>query len=131
VLDRVDRALAVYLDTLAGEPTLAYLYQVEGYAAGGPALREREQVEHRFATILADALGAREDSERFACEALIAAAGALVSARLAAHDINGLRGLHRPLVDLVIRVAATWTAPADAENSDHRSAQPAARRTGL
>jgi hypothetical protein len=70
---------------------LAYVYQVEGYAPGGPALREREHVRRRFAALLAEVL---------------------VSARLAAHDIDGLRDLHRPLVDLVTLVARTWGTPA-------------------
>jgi AcrR family transcriptional regulator len=100
-LELFDRAIRAYLEALAAEPELARLYLIEVYAAGERALAHRAELQQRFADALADGLGARGPSERFACETLVAAISAMVTARLAAGDVEGLMALRQPLVALV------------------------------
>ena len=100
-LERFDRLLAVYLDTLAAEPALARVFLIEVYAVGPAALRRRAELQSQFAHALAAAFGATDDDAVFAVEALIAAVGSMVTVRLAAGDLDGLRGLHEPLMRLV------------------------------
>jgi AcrR family transcriptional regulator len=102
-VERFDRALGAYLDALASEPAFARLFLVEVYAAGELALERRAELQRRFADAVAAELGARTKTERFACDALVAAVSAMVTARLAAGDTEGLRALRKPLVDLVAR----------------------------
>jgi hypothetical protein len=79
---------------------------VEVYAAGDEVLATRVLIQRRFVKLVAKSFGARDRSDRFACEALVAAITALVTARLAARDIDGLRGLRKPLTGLVRRALA-------------------------
>jgi AcrR family transcriptional regulator len=102
-LERFDRAIGAYLEALAAEPAFARLFMVEVYAAGDKVLESRAEIQRRFVQLLTDASGARSPTERFACEALVAAIITLVTARLAARDIEGLRGLREPLTELVRR----------------------------
>jgi len=100
-LERFDRAIGAYLDTLADEPEFARLFMVEVYAAGEEVLESRAAIQRRFVELVTGAFGARERSARFACEALVAAVITLVTARLAARDVEGLRRLRKPLTELV------------------------------
>lgn len=100
-LERFDRAIRAYLDALASEPAFARLFMVEVYAAGDQVLESRAEIQTRFVELVKGAFGARGPAERFACEALVAAVITLVTARLAARDIEGLRRLRKPLTDLV------------------------------
>jgi AcrR family transcriptional regulator len=102
-LERFDRALRAYLEALAAEPAVARLFLLEVYAAGEPVLQGRADVQRRFADFVAAGLDARNEIERFACDTLVAAISAMVTARLAAGDVEGLRALHEPLVALVER----------------------------
>src|SRR2546428_322627 len=85
------------------EPAFARLFLVEVYAAGELALERRAELQRLFADAVAAELGARTKTERFACDTLVAAVSAMVTARLAAGDTEGLRALRKPLVDLVAR----------------------------
>lgn len=100
-IERFEGALAAYLDALASEPAFARLFMVEVYAGGDQVLATRTAIQRRFVELVSDAFGASGELERFACESLVAAIITLVTARLAVHDILGLRGLHRPLTELV------------------------------
>lgn len=100
-VQRFDRAIAAYLEALASEPAFARLFMLEVYAAGDGVLASRAEVQRRFVRLVASSFGARARGTRFACEALVSAITALVTARLAARDIDGLRGLRRPLTGLV------------------------------
>jgi AcrR family transcriptional regulator len=102
-LERFDRAIGAYLQALAAEPAFARLFMVEVYAAGEEVLQRRAEIQSRFVELLADAFGATVGAERFACEALVAAVITLVTARLAARDLDGLRALRAPLTELVRR----------------------------
>lgn len=102
-VERFDRAVGAYLDALAAEPAFARLFLVEVYAAGPDALERRARAQARFVKALSRLLQPRDATERFAVEALVAAISALVTARLAAGDVAGLRRLRRPLADLLDR----------------------------
>ena len=98
--ERFGDVLRVYLDTLAAESAFARLFLVEVYAAGPDALARRAAVQSAFADFVSDLFGARDAEHRFACEAFVAATSSMVTARLAANDIEGLRALHGPLLQL-------------------------------
>ena len=100
-LERFDRTLGPYLESLAGEPAFARLFMIEVYSAGDEVLERRAEIQRRFADLVSEAFGARDTSERFACEALVASIAAMVTARLAANDIEGLRALRSGFSDLV------------------------------
>jgi AcrR family transcriptional regulator len=102
---RLDRALRAYLDEIAADPAYARVFLIEVHAAGPAALQRRVELQQRFARALAAALGTRSRDDLFAIEALVAAIGAMVTARLAADDVDGLRALHRPLMRLVDRLS--------------------------
>jgi AcrR family transcriptional regulator len=103
-LERFGRGLRAYLDALAADPAFARVLLIEVYAAGPLALERRAQLQQGFADALDEILGDRTPADRFANEALVAAISSLVTARLAATDIDGLRALHGPLVDLARRL---------------------------
>jgi AcrR family transcriptional regulator len=105
-LERFARALGAYLEALAGEPAFARLFMVEVYAAGNEVLETRAEIQQRFVELIADAFGAHNPDDRFACEALVGAVITLVTARLAVRDIHGLRALREPLTELVRRALA-------------------------
>ncbi len=100
-LERFERTIGVYLDALAAEPALARLFMVEVYSAGTLVLERRAEIQRRFTALMIDRFGARSATERFACEALVAAIITMVTAALAADDVERLRSLREPLVDLV------------------------------
>ena len=92
--------LAAYLEVLAADVGMARVFLIDVYAAGPEAFSRRAASQHRFAEYIGLIYGVRSASGRFACEALVAAVGSLVSARLAAGDVAGLRALHAPIVRL-------------------------------
>ncbi|MFL5846135.1 MAG: TetR/AcrR family transcriptional regulator [Solirubrobacteraceae bacterium] len=99
----LDGVLAGYLEALADSPALARLFLVEVYAAGPEALARRAELQRGLVAALATALGT---DDRFAVEALVASITALVTARLVAGDIDGLRALHAPLAAFARKVIA-------------------------
>jgi AcrR family transcriptional regulator len=100
-LERFEHAIAAYLEALAAEPAFARVYLLEVYAAGQHALERRAALQRRFADLMARGLGAHSPTERFACETLVAGISAMVTAQLAADDIEGLLALRAPLIELV------------------------------
>jgi hypothetical protein len=96
-LERFEQALAAYLDALADNPADARMFLIEVHAAGPEALERRAELQRGLVAALAHTLGAETDDETFAIEAVLAAITALVTARLAAGDIEGLRELRGPL----------------------------------
>lgn len=100
---RIERVLTAYLDGLAAHPAFARLFLVEVYAAGNDAITRRTTLQDTFVAIVGDILGAETDSQRFACQTLVAALSAMVTARIASDDIEGLRELRAPLLELVGR----------------------------
>ncbi|MDG4857643.1 helix-turn-helix domain containing protein [Streptomyces sp. T-3] len=111
------RLVRLYLHTLAQQPAVARLFLVEVHAAGPEAMARRTEGQRRFAEAIAEifpaaagaegeARGQAEDERPFRCEALVAAIAHLVTARLVADDLDGLRALEDPLVRLATRLLA-------------------------
>jgi AcrR family transcriptional regulator len=101
---RFDRGLRAYLEAIAAHPTQARLFLIEVYAAGPEALRRRAELQCRFVDLIDQTLGARTRGDRFANEALVAAVSALVTARLADGQVEAIRKLHGPLIELARRL---------------------------
>ena len=96
--------LAAYLDALVADAAFAKVFLVEIYAVGPAGMARRAAGQRRFTDAVARAVGARSAADRFACEAFVAAVGSMVTTRLAAGDLDGLRALHAPLTDLAARL---------------------------
>ncbi len=107
-IERFDRLLAEYLDTLAQWSGYARVLLVESHAAGPEAIHRRVVLQERIADALAAVLGADDERSRFACTVLVAAIGSMVTEPLVRGDGDALRALHAPIVDLV---AAALPAP--------------------
>jgi AcrR family transcriptional regulator len=101
---RFGRALAAYLDELRDDHALAHTFLIEVYAAGPATIAHRVELQGRFVDLMADVLGIRSERDRFACEALVAAISALVTARVGSGRTAELRELHRPLMDVFTRL---------------------------
>ena len=101
--DRFAALLRAYLAALEAEPSYARTFLVEVYAAGPEALRRRMAMQERFTGVLAELFGARAPHERFACELLVAAMGAMVTTRVALGEGDTLHELEEPILDLVRR----------------------------
>ena len=80
------------------------MFLVEVYAAGPAALARRAEGQRRFVEVLCEAVGAKGADERFEVEAFVAATSSMVTARLGAGDVKGLRALRAPLTRLARRV---------------------------
>ncbi|WP_040793854.1 TetR/AcrR family transcriptional regulator [Nocardia higoensis] len=111
-LERMDRLVTAYLDGLMEDPAYARLYLVEVYAVGSKALATRAQLQASFVTLIAEVLDARTEAQRFACVAFTASVGAMATARIAAGDIDGLRRLREPLLEMVRRGGSLYGGPA-------------------
>jgi AcrR family transcriptional regulator len=103
---RLERLLKRYLATLAAEPAIARAFLVEVYAAGPAALARRVEVQQRFVELVAGIVGARDESQRFACEAIVAAVSGLVTQRICAGRVAELEELGEPLRELADTVLA-------------------------
>jgi AcrR family transcriptional regulator len=100
---RIEYLLGAYLDGLADEPAFARVFLIEVYAAGPAAIARRAQMQEMFVGLIAGVLGAQSPEQRFACQTLAAAISTMVTMRLSAGDLDGLRGLRDPLIDMVAR----------------------------
>ncbi|MGI8922188.1 MAG: TetR/AcrR family transcriptional regulator [Solirubrobacteraceae bacterium] len=103
VADPLDRALAEYLAALAREPAVARTFLVEVYAAGPAALARRVEVQTRFVDWVSVLVGAGDENQRFACEAIVAAISTLVTQRVCAGRTAEMRELHGPLLSFARR----------------------------
>jgi AcrR family transcriptional regulator len=103
-IERFDRGLKTLLDAIADHPELSRLFMIEVYAAGPQALERRAALQRQWAGLLDNAFGRRTAADRFANEAIVAATSTMITSRLAAGDIKGIRALRRPLVELARRL---------------------------
>jgi AcrR family transcriptional regulator len=120
-LERLERILDFYIDSLAGAPALARVFLVEVYAAGPKAIAQRRASIDRFVDVVAaaydtgdngegggddDPLGSRE-SRRFLAELIVNAVSAEVTNIIGMGEVDQLRDLQRKLVvlarDLLVR----------------------------
>lgn len=104
--ERVERAITTYLEVLADEPVLAHLFLVESFAAGPAAIERRAAVQARMVDTLAELLGLDSERDRFAGQALVAAVGSMVTVPLANGDVEAVRALREPVLDLALRLLA-------------------------
>ncbi len=107
---RMDRIFRAYLQYLVDDPASARLFLVEVFAVGSAAIARRAQLQERFVELIAAVLDARTHQQRFACQALAAAVGSMVTARIAAGDSAGLLALREPLLDLLRRGGGLYGA---------------------
>jgi AcrR family transcriptional regulator len=96
--------LAAYLDVLCEDPASAKVFLVDIFAAGPEGIRRRAASQQRFVAVIAELTGASTAADRFACEAFVAAVGSMVTTRIAAADMAGLRALREPLAALADRI---------------------------
>ena len=104
--------IGAYLGALVADPVSARVFLVDIHAAGPAGIALRADGQKRFAAAIAKVLRATSDTDRFACEAFVAAVGALVSVRIAADDLDGVRALRGPLTELAGRLMVQPSAPA-------------------
>jgi AcrR family transcriptional regulator len=97
------RVLDEYLGAIAADPVTARVFLIEVYAAGPAAIERRTALQRGLVDILAAALGA-DERDRFVVEAGIAAIVALVTARLAVGDVEGIPALRDPILGLLERL---------------------------
>lgn len=100
-LERFERALAGYLDAVATHPAMARLCLVEVFAVGRSAVERRAGVQDRFANGIVIMLGLSGDRGQFAAKALVGAVDSMVTQALALEQVDGIRALQVPLVELV------------------------------
>jgi AcrR family transcriptional regulator len=110
-IERFSRVLEDYLGALASDPAAARVFLVEVYAAGPSALARRQELQQGLVESIAALTGASSEKDRFAVEALLAALVQMVTARLAVGDVDGLRKLHRPIVELARRLQLGSPSP--------------------
>ena len=91
--------LATYLDSIARHEAFARVFLIDIYAVPEGSRRRAASQAH-FAELIATLFGVTDEHRRFACEAIVAAVSTLVTARLSAGDLDGIRALHDPLVRL-------------------------------
>jgi AcrR family transcriptional regulator len=106
-IERLDRTLTAYLSTLAAAPAYAKAFLIDAFGAGDAAIVRRIDLQQRFVELVAEALEIDIDdaSERFACEALVAAVSSLVTARIGTGRARQLAELREPLIELARRLS--------------------------
>jgi AcrR family transcriptional regulator len=111
---RLDRVLSAYFAAIAAEPAFARTFLIEVYAVGPRALERRVELQQRFVAMVAEIFGLESAShgasERFACEALVAAISSLVTSRVGAGRLDELDELRAPLVGLAHRMVPAPSA---------------------
>ena len=103
--------IGAYLKTLADRPELARMFLIEVYAAGPDAVGRRTETQQRVAEALRAIFDDRSARGSFACEVLVTAISAMVTTKLMAGDLDGLRALQAPFADLVRHAVAFTGEP--------------------
>lgn len=111
-LEKLDNVLSTYLEALAAVPALARVFLVEVYAAGPECIEQRRRSLEVFVDVVAAThdgqegpLGTRLD-QRFAAEVLVAAVSSMVTAIVAADELDRLPQLHHQLMALAAEILA-------------------------
>lgn len=119
-IDKLERVLALYIDTLAGAPSLARVFLVEVYAAGPQAIAQRRASLDRFVDIVAATFGGRfgllgtAESQRFAAEMIVNAVSAAVTNIVGVGDMRQLQEFQRNLTQLARQLLPAAEAGGDA-----------------
>ncbi len=98
-LERLDRFVERYLAALAREPAFARAALIESYAAGPVSVKRRSEGQARGAEAIAALVEARDERQRFACEAFVATVVGLATQRIGSGHSHELPDLHTPLMD--------------------------------
>lgn len=105
-IERLDRLLGAYLQTLADNPALARVFLVEVYAAGQPAIEQRRAAQQQFVDLVATTasgapglLGSGPDP-RFATEVLVGGISSMVTHLVGVGEIHRLPELSEPIMEL-------------------------------
>lgn len=112
-LERLDRLLGTYLQTLAENPALARVFLVEVYAAGPAAIRQRRASLDQFVDLLAaiygdaDGLLGTAPDQRFAAEVLVGAVSSMVTTTIGVGEPERLPELREPLIRFASQLTAT------------------------
>jgi len=112
-IDKLDRLLSAYLDTLAAFPVLARVFLVEVYAAGPEAIRQRRASLAVFVDLVSATLGGNGDGDdadpetRTIAEVLVAAVSSMVTNAVGVGEADHLPDLRRPLMLLAQQVLST------------------------
>lgn len=107
-LERLERMLTTYLETMATEPQFARTFLIEVYGAGPRALRRRLEVWQRFAILLGEILGPEDQGglDPLMCEALVGTVSSLVTTRVAAGEFGRLPELRDPIMQVAMCLLA-------------------------
>lgn len=101
--DRMDVIFGAYLQDIVDNPARAKVFLVDVFAAGPRFAKMRVARHMSFADSLTAMFGAENEQQRFACEMLVAAISAMVTATVAAGDFEGVLALRRPFMDMIRR----------------------------
>jgi len=118
-LEKLERVLGLYIDTLASAPALARVFLVEVYAAGPKAIAQRRASLDRFVDIVAATHESRTGllgthrSQRFAAEMIVNAVSAAVTNIVGVGEMDELRDLQRKLTTLAQELFARAEPPHD------------------
>ena len=117
-LEKLDRLLGAYLQTLVDFPALARVFLVEVYAAGTEAIEQRRASLEVFVDLVASTIqddtgaGAGHPDRdvngdaRTVAEVLVAAVSSMVTNAVGVGEVDRLRDLQPPLMALAARVLA-------------------------
>lgn len=115
-IEKLDRLLGAYLQTLADNPALARVFLVEVYAAGSAAIQQRRDSLDQFVDLLAATyegsgglLGTAPD-QRFAAEMLVGAVSSMVTNMVGVGDTERLVELRQPLMGVAGRLVGSAEA---------------------
>jgi AcrR family transcriptional regulator len=103
-LERYDRAMVAYLETMSRERAYARVFLVDVYGAGPAALARRFRVFQGFVDMIAGLFGARSAADRALCEALVGAVSSLVTIRVAVGEFDQLPGLRGQIREIARRL---------------------------
>ena len=116
-LERFERALEIYLTTLAGEAPVARVFFLESYAAGHEAQRKRFDVQERFVEGVAgcfagDPAWQRLPDPAFAARMLVGGVSSMVAAALVGERPGDLPALRGPIMDFLRGLLGGAAGPA-------------------
>ena len=105
-VERLDRLLGAYLQTLAANPALARVFLVEVYAAGRPAIEQRRESQRHFVDLVEITIGGGQgllgggSNPRFATEILVGGISSMVTNLIGVDETQRLPELREPLIGL-------------------------------
>jgi len=109
-IEKLDRALGLYLAALGNSPALARVFLVEVYAAGPELIEQRRRSLELFVDLVAathegeDGLLGMAPEQRLVAEMIVGAVSSMVTNIVGAGDLDELPALHGKLMDLARRL---------------------------